>query len=100
MKSFKMIILEASLLNVECWLRPPCSSLFNQANKKIEDSKLARDFQTTLQEFQKVQQLASERESTYTPAAPSTSLPTSSGSGEESVDIDRESQHFIREQKR
>jgi hypothetical protein len=51
--------------------------LFKQASKKIEDAKLARDFQTTLQEFQKVQQLASERETTYTPAA-STSLPTRS----------------------
>ncbi|KAG4938257.1 hypothetical protein JHK84_044508 [Glycine max] len=69
------------------------------ASKKIEDAKLARDFQTTLQEFQKVQQLASERESAYTPAAPS-SLPTSSGSGEESVGIDVESQPFIREHKR
>ncbi|KAK7396010.1 hypothetical protein VNO78_16691 [Psophocarpus tetragonolobus] len=68
------------------------------ASKKIEDAKLARDFQTTLQEFQKVQQLASERESTYTLAAPS--LPTSSGSGEESVGMDVESQPFIREQKR
>jgi len=52
--------------------------LFKQANKKIEDAKLARDFQTTLQEFQKVQQLASERESTYTPAAPASNLPTRS----------------------
>ncbi|OIV89758.1 hypothetical protein TanjilG_02890 [Lupinus angustifolius] len=57
------------------------------ANQKIEDAKLARDFQTTLQEFQKVQQLASERESTYTPAAPP--LPSSSGAGEESVEIPR-----------
>lgn len=49
-----------------------------QASKKVEDAKLARDFQTTLQEFQKVQQLASERESTYSPAAaaPSSSLST------------------------
>ncbi|KAK7290585.1 hypothetical protein RIF29_05111 [Crotalaria pallida] len=69
------------------------------ANKKIEDAKLARDFQTTLQEFQKVQQLASERESTYNPAAPP-SLPKSSGPGEESVEVDQESQPFIREQKR
>ncbi|XP_019432937.1 PREDICTED: syntaxin-22-like [Lupinus angustifolius] len=68
------------------------------ANQKIEDAKLARDFQTTLQEFQKVQQLASERESTYTPAAPP--LPSSSGAGEESVEVDQESQPFITEQKR
>lgn len=57
---------------------PSCCLLFNQANKKIEDAKLARDFQTTLQEFQKVQQLASERESTYTPASTSSPLPTRS----------------------
>ncbi|TKY62953.1 Syntaxin-22 protein [Spatholobus suberectus] len=68
------------------------------ASKKIEDAKLARDFQTTLQEFQKVQQLASERESSYTPAAPS--LPSSSGSGEESVGIEVERQPFIRGQMR
>ncbi|XP_004493107.1 syntaxin-22-like [Cicer arietinum] len=70
------------------------------ASKKIEDAKLARDFQTTLQEFQKVQHLASERESTYTPAAPASSLPTSSGPGQESVEEYPESQPFIREHKR
>lgn len=70
------------------------------ANKKIEDAKLARDFQTTLQEFQKVQQLASERESAYTPAAPASSLPTSSGPGEQSIEIDPESQPLVRGQMR
>ncbi|XP_054792941.1 syntaxin-22-like [Prosopis cineraria] len=70
------------------------------SGKKIEDAKLARDFQTTLQEFQRVQQLASERESTYLPAAPASSLPTSFGSGGESTGIGLESQPFIREQKR
>ncbi|ESW33795.1 hypothetical protein PHAVU_001G099300 [Phaseolus vulgaris] len=72
----------------------------SNASQKIEDAKLARDFQTTLQEFQKVQQLASERELAYTPASPSSTLPISSGSGEESTGIDVESQPFIREQKR
>ncbi|BAT84867.1 syntaxin-22-like [Vigna umbellata] len=72
----------------------------SNASQKIEDAKLARDFQTTLQEFQKVQQLASERESAYTPASASSTLPISSGSGEESTGIDVESQPFIREQKR
>ncbi|CAL0332919.1 unnamed protein product [Lupinus luteus] len=67
-------------------------------NQKIEDAKLARDFQTTLQEFHKVQQLASQRESTYTPAAPP--LPTSSGAGEDLGLVDQESQPFIKEQKR
>ncbi|KAI9084047.1 hypothetical protein K1719_034043 [Acacia pycnantha] len=70
------------------------------SGKKIEDAKLARDFQTTLQEFQRVQQLASERESTYLPAAPASSLPASSGSVGESTDIGQESQPLIREQKR
>lgn len=46
---------------------------FLQQSKKIEDAKLARDFQATLQEFQKVQQLASERESTYMPSGAPTS---------------------------
>ncbi|KAJ7976326.1 Syntaxin-22 [Quillaja saponaria] len=70
-------------------------------SKKIEDAKLARDFQTTLQEFQKVQHLASERESTYTPVAPASSLPTSSASDEHlGPDRDQESQPFLRVQKR
>ncbi|KAK7377714.1 hypothetical protein VNO80_03145 [Phaseolus coccineus] len=82
----------------------------SNASQKIEDAKLARDFQTTLQEFQKVQQLASERESClplfyFTKKVnESTSLfhfcVNSSGSGEESIGIDVESQPFIREQKR
>ncbi|KAL9670923.1 hypothetical protein QQ045_008485 [Rhodiola kirilowii] len=45
------------------------------ASKKIEDAKLARDFHTILQEFQNVQQLASERESTYAPSVPPSSIP-------------------------
>ncbi|KAL2939560.1 Syntaxin-22, partial [Bienertia sinuspersici] len=56
-------------------------------SKKIEDAKLARDFQATLQEFQKVQQLASERESSYMPSGAQTSA-------------DQESQPFLVEQKR
>lgn len=71
------------------------------ASKKIEDAKLARDFQITLQEFQKVQQHASERESTYSPYAPSSSLPTTSGSGEYlAVNVDQDNQPFLFEQKR
>lgn len=50
-------------------------SLNFQQNKKVEDAKLARDFQTVLQEFQKIQQLASERESTYSPSVPPSSAP-------------------------
>ncbi|KAF3435335.1 hypothetical protein FNV43_RR22422 [Rhamnella rubrinervis] len=69
-------------------------------NKKIEDAKLARDFQTTLQEFQKLQQLASERESSYTP---SSSLPTTdsytTGEHQESA-VDQDRQPFLTQQKR
>ncbi|KAL9257851.1 Syntaxin-22-like protein [Drosera capensis] len=68
-------------------------------SKKIEDAKLARDFQATLQEFQKVQQLASERESTYMPSAPPVSIPSASVAGEEAKQ-DAESQPFLMEQKR
>ncbi|XP_057983359.1 syntaxin-22-like [Malania oleifera] len=68
--------------------------------KKIEDAKLARDFQTTLQEFQKVQQLAAERESAYSPAPPS-SLSTTSSSVKHSIPtMDEENQPFLIEQKR
>ncbi|XP_062151739.1 syntaxin-22-like [Alnus glutinosa] len=72
-------------------------------SKKVEDAKLARDFQTTLQEFQKVQQLASERESTYSPAAaaPSSSLSTASASGEGlALTGDQDNQPFLLDQKR
>lgn len=39
-------------------------------SKKITDAKLAKDFQAVLKEFQKAQQLAAERETTYTPFDP------------------------------
>ncbi|XP_047322106.1 syntaxin-22-like [Impatiens glandulifera] len=41
------------------------------ATKKITDAKLAKDFQLVLQEFQKAQRLAAERETAYTPFVPS-----------------------------
>uniref|UniRef100_A0A7N0VM11 t-SNARE coiled-coil homology domain-containing protein n=1 Tax=Kalanchoe fedtschenkoi TaxID=63787 RepID=A0A7N0VM11_KALFE len=65
--------------------------------KKVEDAKLARDFQFTLQEFQKVQQLASERESTYSPSLPPSSIleDEQSASG-----LAQESRPFLMEQKR
>lgn len=50
-------------------------SLSSQPNKTIEDAKIARDFQAILQDYQKLQQLAAERESAYTPLASSSSLP-------------------------
>ncbi|GLT91250.1 hypothetical protein SLE2022_091470 [Rubroshorea leprosula] len=40
------------------------------ASKKVTDAKLAKDFQAVLKEFQKAQQLAAERETTYTPFVP------------------------------
>lgn len=49
---------------------------FFQPTRRIQDAKLAKDFQTTLQEFQKVQQLASERESSFSPAVPPPSSQT------------------------
>ncbi|KAK8711015.1 hypothetical protein V6N13_146321 [Hibiscus sabdariffa] len=67
-------------------------------SKKIGDAKLARDFQITLQEFQKVQQLASERESTYSPAAPPPSSPPTSSSGFN--DFQEQQQPFLMEQRR
>ncbi|KAM0954634.1 hypothetical protein ACFX13_023548 [Malus domestica] len=73
-------------------------------SKQIEDAKLARDFQTTLQEFQKVQQLASERESTYMPSLP-TSAASASASGEylepsSGSTRDQHRQPFLQDQKR
>lgn len=67
-------------------------------SKKIEDAKLARDFQTTLQEFQKVQQLASERESTYMPSGPAPYAQASFAGEEAKKDL--ESQSLLVEQKR
>ncbi|XP_062147367.1 syntaxin-22-like [Alnus glutinosa] len=46
------------------------------AAKKIAD-KLAKDFQSVLKEFQKVQRLAAERETTYAPFVPNEVLPSS-----------------------
>ncbi|KAK3183929.1 hypothetical protein Dsin_031215 [Dipteronia sinensis] len=74
------------------------------ASKKVEDAKLAKDFQTILQAFQKAQQLASERESTYSPSVPQSSSAAAattsidiSGSGDYALP---ESQPFLMEQKR
>ncbi|XP_041009685.1 syntaxin-22-like [Juglans microcarpa x Juglans regia] len=47
------------------------------AAKKITDAKLAKDFQLVLREFQKVQRLAVERETTYAPFVPKEVLPSS-----------------------
>ncbi|KAL1192841.1 Syntaxin-22 [Cardamine amara subsp. amara] len=46
-------------------------------SKKIADAKLAKDFQAVLKEFQKAQQTAAERETTYTPFVPQSTQPSS-----------------------
>ncbi|CAA3005331.1 syntaxin-22-like [Olea europaea subsp. europaea] len=70
-------------------------------SKKIEDAKLARDFQTVLQEFQKVQQLASERESAFSPSAPPSYVPAMHSSGQYAAPgAEQENQPFLMEQKR
>ncbi|PIM98856.1 SNARE protein PEP12/VAM3/Syntaxin 7/Syntaxin 17 [Handroanthus impetiginosus] len=70
-------------------------------SRRVHDAKLARDFQTTLQEFQKVQQLASERESTFTPTSSSLSFPTVSGSSQYAEpSSQQENKSFLMEQKR
>ncbi|XP_052188654.1 syntaxin-22-like isoform X1 [Diospyros lotus] len=71
-------------------------------SKRIEDAKLARDFQTTLQEFQKVQQLASERESTYSPFTATSSMSQTRTISIQSpaVSTDQENQPFLMEHKR
>ncbi|KAG7980678.1 hypothetical protein I3843_05G194400 [Carya illinoinensis] len=52
------------------------------AAKKITDAKLAKDFQLVFREFQKVQRLAVERETTYAPFVPKEVLPSSYGAHE------------------
>ncbi|XP_068666879.1 syntaxin-22-like isoform X2 [Aristolochia californica] len=70
-------------------------------SKRIEDAKLARDFQAILQEYQKVQQLAAERESTYAPSVPPSSFPSSSSTTEQTnQEEDQDSQTLLRDQKR
>ncbi|AED95437.1 Syntaxin-22 [Arabidopsis thaliana] len=67
-------------------------------SKKIADAKLARDFQAVLKEFQKAQQTAAERETTYTPFVPQSALPSSYTAGE--VDKVPEQRAQLQESKR
>lgn len=48
------------------------------ASKKIADAKLAKDFQGILNEFQRAQRIAAERETTYTPFSAQATLKQSS----------------------
>ncbi|KAK1438329.1 hypothetical protein QVD17_04136 [Tagetes erecta] len=66
------------------------------ATKKITDAKLAKDFQTVLQEYQKVQRLSAERETAYTPFVPQAYLPSRDPAGEVDVSSDRsQEQHAL-----
>lgn len=47
-----------------------------QASKKIADAKLAKDFKAIMQEFQKAQNLAVQRETAYAPFVPQAVLPS------------------------
>ncbi|KAF3332732.1 syntaxin-22-like protein [Carex littledalei] len=59
------------------------------ASKKIADAKLAKDFKAIMQEFQKAQNLAVQRETAYAPFVPQAVLPSSYTAGEINVGSDR-----------
>ncbi|XP_077221230.1 syntaxin-22-like isoform X2 [Tasmannia lanceolata] len=59
------------------------------ASKKIQDAKLAKDFQAVLKEFQKAQRLAAERETAYFPFVPQAVLPSSYTASEIDVRSDK-----------
>jgi syntaxin 7 len=44
-----------------------------QADKRVADMKLAKDFATTMEEFRKLQNLAIQRETAYKPFVPQSS---------------------------
>jgi syntaxin 7 len=46
-----------------------------QADKRVADMKLAKDFATTMEEYGKLQNLAIQREMAYKPVVPQTSQP-------------------------
>ncbi|XP_057800533.1 syntaxin-22-like isoform X2 [Salvia miltiorrhiza] len=72
-------------------------------NTKVQDAKLAKDLQTTLQEFQKVQQLAFERESKFSPALPPPSSITISTPADQHTESSFERENddsFLMEQER
>ncbi|KAL0331754.1 UNVERIFIED_CONTAM: syntaxin [Sesamum angustifolium] len=72
------------------------------ASKKITDAKLAKDFQAVLKEFQKVQRLAAERETSYTPFVPQAVRPSSYTTSEIDVSANKspEQQALLMEAKR
>ncbi|XP_047938157.1 syntaxin-22-like isoform X2 [Salvia hispanica] len=72
-------------------------------NRKVQHSKLAKDLQITLQEFQKLQHLASERESKFSPVLPLPSSITISTPDDQYAESSFERENddsFLMEQKR
>ncbi|KAL8266979.1 hypothetical protein R6Q59_004323 [Mikania micrantha] len=59
------------------------------ASKKITDAKLAKDFQTVLNEFQKAQRLSAEKETAYAPFVPQASLPSCDPANDVDASSDR-----------
>ncbi|OAY82822.1 Syntaxin-22 [Ananas comosus] len=59
------------------------------ASKKIADAKLAKDFKAIMQEFQKAQNLAVQRETAYTSFVPQAVLPSSYTASEINVHPDK-----------
>ncbi|EEF42372.1 syntaxin, plant, putative [Ricinus communis] len=70
--------------------------------KKINDAKLAKEFRTALNEFQKAQRLAAERETMYAPFIPKEVLPSSYNAQEAEASSSRspERQSLLVESKR
>ncbi|XP_050222949.1 syntaxin-22-like [Mercurialis annua] len=70
--------------------------------KKINDAKLAKEFRTALNEFQKAQRLAAERETTYAPFVPKEILPSSYNAYDSKVSSSRvpEQQSLLLDSKR
>ncbi|XP_072967180.1 syntaxin-22-like [Typha angustifolia] len=71
-------------------------------SKKIADAKLAKDFQSILKEFQKVQRLAMERETAYAPFVSQAVLPSSYNASEVGNNSDKstEQQSLLQESRR
>ncbi|KAH7315038.1 hypothetical protein KP509_21G031200 [Ceratopteris richardii] len=69
-------------------------------DKKIADAKLAKDYQAVLQEFQKVQRTAAERETAYAPFVPQAVLSPSYTTGEFTLSEDAQVQAQRLEQRR
>ncbi|KAJ7554370.1 hypothetical protein O6H91_06G137400 [Diphasiastrum complanatum] len=69
-------------------------------SKKIGDAKLAKDFESILKEFQKVQKTAAEHEVAYLPFVPQVVLPSSSSEFNLKSEDSQEKQSLLTEQRR